>query len=90
MYDCAVLASLTIRLNLHGVAHFHGVEQAAVVVGKLVGTLVAGCFENLVRSIDADTGRTQKTAARCNGAEGKGDTVAIDIMVCAGTGRVGK
>ena len=88
--DGTVLVGLIVCLNLHGVAHFHGVHQTFVIVCKLVCTLVACCFEDLVRSIDAHAGRTEQTAAGCNSAQGKGDTLTIDVMVRAGPGRIWK
>ena len=56
-----------------------------VIVSELVCTLVACCLKNLVRSIDADASGTQETAAGCDSAEGKRDTLTINVVVSTGT-----
>src|SRR6516162_6327451 len=86
--DRAVLASLAIGLNFHCIAHFHSVQQTMVIVSELVCTLVACCLKNLVRSIDADAGGTKETAAACDSAEGKRDTLTINVVVSTGTGGI--
>ena len=60
-----------------------------VIIGELVCAFIACCLKNLVRSIDADAIRTKETAARCNSAEGKRGTVAMNVMVSTGRGASG-
>src|SRR5215469_8185366 len=88
--DGTVLALLTVGLNFHGVTHFDGVQQTFVIVCELVCSLVACCLEDLVRGIDAHAGGAEEAVAGFNGAQGKGDTVVVDVMIRAGAGRIGQ